>query len=138
MAGTLIARRLGLSFFVGRDTHTLSAWLLSTFATSMETPRLDRTAFRAGSFAETEEYYRTFWRAATPAERLRAAHYFNSVAYGFDLNNPPPVDRTAFRMGRMADRSEEEVAAVQPAVRAAAIAYACGFDAHDLTSNDDA
>ena len=75
----------------------------------MEVPRLDRTAFRAGSFAETEEYYRTHWHTATMAERLRAAHYLNSVAYGFDLNNPPRVDRTVFSIRhRSIDTSSEE------------------------------
>lgn len=69
----------------------------------MEAPRLDRTAFRAGTFAETEEYYRTYWHSATMAERLRAAHYLNSVAYGFDLNNPPRVDRTVFAIRRRTD-----------------------------------
>ncbi len=74
----------------------------------METPRLDRTAFRAGTFAETDAYYRTYWQGATPAERLRAAHYLNSIAYGFDLNNPPRVDRTAFRIRHRAEFSAFE------------------------------
>lgn len=64
----------------------------------MEAPRLDRTAFRAGSFAEAEAYYRTYWHAATPTERLRAAHYLISIAYGFDLQAPPRLDRTVFRI----------------------------------------
>ncbi|GAA4042922.1 hypothetical protein GCM10022409_31080 [Hymenobacter glaciei] len=29
-------------------------------------------------------------------ERLRAAQYLNSVAFNFDLDNPPRLDRTAF------------------------------------------
>lgn len=69
----------------------------------MEAPRLDRTAFRAGSFAETEAYYRTYWHTATMAERLRAAHYLNSVAYGFDLQQPPRLDRTVFQIRHRTD-----------------------------------
>ena len=57
--------------------------------------RLDRTAFHAGTHAEVEAYHRQH-QPATMAERLRAAHYLNSVAYNFDLNNPPRLDRTAF------------------------------------------
>lgn len=73
----------------------------------MEAPHLDRTAFCAGTFAETEAYYRTYWLSATPAECLRATHYLNSVVYGFDLNNPPRVDRTAFRIRRRTNVDSE-------------------------------
>ncbi len=69
----------------------------------MKAPRLDRTAFRAGSFAETEAWYRTYWHTVPMAERLRAAHYLNSVAYGFDLNQPPRLDRTVFQIRRRTD-----------------------------------
>ena len=62
----------------------------------MEAPRLDRTAFRAGSFADADDHYRHDWRHATPAERLRAARYLISVAFRFELNNPPRLDRSAF------------------------------------------
>lgn len=57
--------------------------------------RLDRTAFHAGTHAQAEAHHRQ-QQPATMAERLRAAHYLNSVAYNFDLNNPPRLDRTAF------------------------------------------
>lgn len=57
--------------------------------------RLDRTAHHAGTHAENAQYHaRT--QPATPAERLRAAAYLNSVAYGYDLDNPPRLDRTVF------------------------------------------
>jgi hypothetical protein len=57
--------------------------------------RLDRTAFHAGTHAETEAYHRA-QTPATLAERLRVAMYLNSVAFNFDLYNPPRLDRTAF------------------------------------------
>ena len=57
--------------------------------------RLDRTAHHAGTHAETEAYHRQ-QTPATLAERLRVAMYLNSVAFDFDLNNPPRLDRTAF------------------------------------------
>ncbi|WP_019947402.1 hypothetical protein [Hymenobacter aerophilus] len=57
--------------------------------------RLDRTAFHAGTHEENARYHAR-QQPATMAERLRAAAYLNSVAYGYDLNNPPRMDRTAF------------------------------------------
>ena len=57
--------------------------------------RLNRTAFHAGTHAETEAYHRA-QEPATLAERLRVAMYLNSVAFNFDINNPPRLERTAF------------------------------------------
>lgn len=57
--------------------------------------RLDRTAFHAGTHEQTEQYHATC-QPATYAERLRVAAYLNSVAYRYDFNNPPRLDRTAF------------------------------------------
>ena len=57
--------------------------------------RLDRTAFHAGTHAETDAYHRA-QRPETLAGRLRVAMYLNSVAFNFDPNNPPRMDRTAF------------------------------------------
>ena len=57
--------------------------------------RLNRTAFHAGTHAEAEAYHRQ-QQPATMADRLRAAQYLNSVAFNFDLHNPPRLDRTAF------------------------------------------
>jgi hypothetical protein len=57
--------------------------------------RLDRTAFKAQTFAEaanhSEEYKRTTWQ-----ERLRVAAWLIAAAYGFDPENPPKMDRTKF------------------------------------------
>ncbi|HEY0109771.1 MAG TPA: hypothetical protein VGB67_09100 [Fibrella sp.] len=57
--------------------------------------RLDRTAFHAGTHEQTEQYHAAS-QPVTYAERLRVAAYLNSVAYRYDLENPPRLDRTAF------------------------------------------
>ena len=66
--------------------------------------RLDRTAFHAGTHAETEAYHRA-QQPETLAERLRAAMCLNSVAFNFDINHPPRMDRTACSCRAHAHRS---------------------------------
>jgi len=66
--------------------------------------RLDRTAHHAGTHEENARYHATH-QPPTPAERLQAAAYLNSVAYGYDLNNPPKLDRTAFSTRQHAHRN---------------------------------
>lgn len=61
----------------------------------MEKFRLDRTAFKAQTLeaaAQHSEYYKKL----TWQERLQIADYLNSVAYNYDLNNPPKMDKTKF------------------------------------------
>ena len=70
--------------------------------------RLDRTAFHAGTRAETEAYHRAK-QPASLAARLRAAMYLNSVAFDFDINNPPRLDRTAFSCQAHAHRQEKQL-----------------------------
>jgi hypothetical protein len=64
--------------------------------------RLDRTAFHAGTHKDTERYHAQN-QPATMTERLRAVAYLNSVAFNYDLNNPPRLDRTAFAARRHPD-----------------------------------
>lgn len=64
----------------------------------MNTPKLDRTYYWAGKHEDNEERIKRFWLEATARERLEAAFYLNSVAYNFDINNPPKMDRTVFSM----------------------------------------
>jgi hypothetical protein len=58
--------------------------------------RLDRHAFKAHTAAEASihaEYYRSLhWK-----ERMKIAAYLNSVAFRYDPQHPPRMDRTAFR-----------------------------------------
>lgn len=60
--------------------------------------RLDRTAFRAGTHEQLAEAERQHRQSLSLVERLHAAAYLNSVAYGYDPENPPRLDRTYFRM----------------------------------------
>ena len=57
--------------------------------------RLDRTAHHAGTHEQNARYHAS-QQPATFIERLQAAAYLNSVAYGYDLNKPPKLDRTVF------------------------------------------
>ncbi|MFD1469737.1 hypothetical protein ACFQ48_16030 [Hymenobacter caeli] len=66
--------------------------------------RRARTAHHAGTHEQAAEYYAQN-QPATPAERLRAAAYLNSAAFGYDLNNPPRLGRTAFATRRHAYRN---------------------------------
>ncbi|WP_201987743.1 hypothetical protein [Hymenobacter rubidus] len=65
--------------------------------------RLDRTAHHAGTHEQAAEYHARC-QPATMAEHLRAAAYLNSVAYGYALDNPPRLDRTAFATRQHARR----------------------------------
>lgn len=65
--------------------------------------RLDRTAFHAGTPAETQAHYRAQQPAAL-AERLRVAMYLNSGAFNFDVSNLPRPARTAFSSRAHAER----------------------------------
>ncbi len=68
---------------------------------------LDRTAHHAGTHAENARYHAQN-QPDTMEGRLRAAVYLNSVAYGYDLNSPPRLDRTAFSSRKHACSDEEE------------------------------
>jgi len=67
----------------------------------MDYPRLDRTKFKAQTFQEADQQL-NYWLAKTPAERLIAAYYLISVAWNFDFQNPPRMDRNAFSMRKHA------------------------------------
>lgn len=59
--------------------------------------RLDRTKFKMQTFKEASHQLE-YWKTKTIEERLKAAYYLISLAYDFDINNPPRFDRTAFSM----------------------------------------
>ncbi len=56
--------------------------------------KLDRTAFSA--HAHKEEEKSKVYKSKSYRERLEIAFYLNSIAYNFDRNDPPKMDRTAF------------------------------------------
>ena len=57
--------------------------------------RLDRKAFRAQTLKEAADHV-SVYKKMTWQERLKVAAYLNSVAYNYDVNNPPRLDRTKF------------------------------------------
>ena len=57
--------------------------------------RLDKTAFQAMIVQEADDYMRDY-RNYNWKERLTVAYYLTSLAYGFDINNPPKMDKTVF------------------------------------------
>ena len=57
--------------------------------------RLDKTAFRAMTVQEADDYMRDY-RKYNWKERLKISYYLTSLAYCFDINNPPKMDKTVF------------------------------------------
>jgi hypothetical protein len=62
----------------------------------MKPYRLDKTACSAQTVEGAANKY-GYWKSRSYTERLKAAYYLNSVAYNFDINNPPRLDRTEFK-----------------------------------------
>ncbi len=61
----------------------------------MKSFKLDRTAFKAHTLKEAANHASAYKKLSWQ-DRLRVAAYLNSIAYNFDLNNPPGMDRTKF------------------------------------------
>lgn len=59
--------------------------------------KLDKIYFKAQSFEEADNQS-SYWRKKDVTERLRAAWYLISCAYGFSLDNPPRIDKSVFSM----------------------------------------
>ncbi|MEY2596302.1 MAG: hypothetical protein RI965_1574 [Bacteroidota bacterium] len=57
--------------------------------------RLDKNAFKAQSLKEAADHV-SIYKKMTWQERLAVAAYLNSVAYNYDVSNPPKMDRTKF------------------------------------------
>lgn len=57
--------------------------------------RLDKTAFKINSFKEADEAMQDYSNY-TIKERLQIAYYLTSVAYRFDMDHPPRMDKTIF------------------------------------------
>ncbi len=58
---------------------------------------MDKTASRIRTFEEADDGMRDC-NNHTFRERLHIYWYLTSIAYKFDLNNPPRMDKTVFRM----------------------------------------
>ncbi len=59
--------------------------------------KLDRTKFQARNASEQFNYGQEH-RILTWQERIQIHQYLNSIAYGFDLENPPRMDKTFFQI----------------------------------------
>lgn len=57
--------------------------------------KIDKTVFGMYKKVEEPNYFK-YWQTKTVKERLLAVAYLNSVAFNYDINNPPKVDRTVF------------------------------------------
>ena len=56
----------------------------------MKPDKLDRTAFKHQTLEEASHNLE-YWKKQSYEKRLEAANYLNSVAYNFDVDNPPRV-----------------------------------------------
>jgi hypothetical protein len=61
----------------------------------MDRFKLDRNAFKGQTRQEAANHAANYKKLSWQ-ERLKIAGYLNSVAYNFDINNPPRMDRTKF------------------------------------------
>ena len=59
--------------------------------------RMDKTAFKIQTFEEADDAMSNYTNY-TIEERLRIYWYLTSIAYKFDLDNPPRMDKTVFQM----------------------------------------
>lgn len=61
----------------------------------MSVLRLNRTAFKAQSFAEAADHA-PYYKKLSWQERLVVAGYLNAIAYNFDPERPPVMNRLVF------------------------------------------
>ncbi len=59
--------------------------------------KVDRNTFSARNASEAANYGEEH-RKLTWQERLKIHRYLNSVAFGYDIDNPPRMDKAVFRM----------------------------------------
>lgn len=59
--------------------------------------KLDRTSFKRQTVEEAS-HTSIYWRTRSDAEKLRSAYHLSLRAYGYDPNDEPRLDRTAFSM----------------------------------------
>lgn len=57
--------------------------------------KLDRTAFKPHTMAEAANHS-DYYKKMTWQERLAITSFLNSVAYQFDINHPPRMNRNCF------------------------------------------
>lgn len=62
----------------------------------MQSYKLDKTVFKAQTVNEASNHA-DYYKQLTWQERLRITAYLNSVAFNYDINNPPRMDKTIFK-----------------------------------------
>lgn len=62
----------------------------------MDQFKLDRSAFKAQTVEEASNHA-VYYKSKTWQERLQIAAYLNSIAFNYQLDNPPKMDRTKFK-----------------------------------------
>jgi hypothetical protein len=62
--------------------------------------KFDKKAFQAMKASEANDYQSNYSQD-TLEYRLEVALYLTSIAYGFDMNNPPRMDKTIFTAGKL-------------------------------------
>jgi hypothetical protein len=62
----------------------------------MHSYKLDRTAFKAQTVEEASNHA-DYYKSLSWLERLKIAAYLNSVAFNYDINHPPKMDKTLFK-----------------------------------------
>lgn len=63
---------------------------------------MDKTAFKIQTVEEADDAMRDYSNHSIQ-ERLRIYWYLTSIAYKFDLDNPPRMDKTVFSMKKNED-----------------------------------
>ena len=59
--------------------------------------KLDKTAFK-GMKAEEAKNDQYHWSSKSLSERLQASYYLNSIAYDFDRDHPPVMNKSVFEL----------------------------------------
>jgi hypothetical protein len=62
--------------------------------------RLDRSAFKAQTAASASDHA-AYYKNLSWQERLRITAYLNSIAFNYAENNPPRIDKTKFKPGKI-------------------------------------
>jgi hypothetical protein len=59
--------------------------------------KLDRTSGKGLTHDQASKDAILYLKQKTIEERLKIAMYLNSIAYNFDVNNPPRMDKSVFK-----------------------------------------
>jgi len=73
----------------------LALYLYPSMSENPKKFKLDRSAFQARNASERVNYGKEHSKL-TGQERLQIHRYLNSIAYRYDINNPPRMDKTVF------------------------------------------